>query len=234
MFASRPKPGGPTDWLVTYGDMMTLVVTFFVLLTAMSQVQNEERLQDTLAAFQSQFHGTSDVVVAGGILPRDPVLAKAINEGRRRRTQMFAAVRSAMNDPKDNAKSGGDMSPQPLLVIDLSTAEVPKDAGNPLGWKFVLSPSQLAEVRRVLTASDDRMNRKIEIHVRIDEQTNVYCSNDQTMAACRAFAAALIAQGVNPRRIGIFCWDGEGHLSEVYPMPPPAQPVRIDLYLRDE
>ncbi len=38
-------PAGAPDWIVTYGDMMTLLLTFFILLAAMSELRREEQWQ---------------------------------------------------------------------------------------------------------------------------------------------------------------------------------------------
>ena len=43
-------PEGAADWLLTYGDMVTLLLTFFVMLFTVSEV-DEHRLQLIIAAF---------------------------------------------------------------------------------------------------------------------------------------------------------------------------------------
>ena len=52
-------PEGAPEWLLTYGDMITLVLCFFVLLFSMSEIK-ADKLTRTMQAFQSQF----------GVLPR--------------------------------------------------------------------------------------------------------------------------------------------------------------------
>lgn len=39
--AKEPEDEGPGEWLVTYADMVTLLLTFFVMLVAISSVNNE-------------------------------------------------------------------------------------------------------------------------------------------------------------------------------------------------
>ncbi|MFH0911899.1 MAG: flagellar motor protein MotB [Planctomycetota bacterium] len=55
----RPPEEGAPAWLLTYGDMITLVLCFFVLLFSMSEVR-KDKIQKTMRAFQAQF----------GVLPR--------------------------------------------------------------------------------------------------------------------------------------------------------------------
>ncbi len=49
----KPKkcpPEGAADWLLTYGDMVTLLLTFFIMLFSVSQV-DESKMQLIIAAF---------------------------------------------------------------------------------------------------------------------------------------------------------------------------------------
>ena len=39
-----PPPGAP-EWVLTYGDLMSLLLTFFILLVAMSEIKKEEKFQ---------------------------------------------------------------------------------------------------------------------------------------------------------------------------------------------
>ena len=49
------RPKGAPEWLVTYGDAMTLLLCFFVIIVSMSEVKKDERFQrvmERLVAFQ--------------------------------------------------------------------------------------------------------------------------------------------------------------------------------------
>lgn len=50
----RESSGGGAYWMDTYGDMVTLLLTFFVLLYSFSTV-NEEKWKDLVSSFQTQF-----------------------------------------------------------------------------------------------------------------------------------------------------------------------------------
>jgi chemotaxis protein MotB len=52
---SRKKPEGAPEWVVTYGDMMSLLLTFFVLLVSMSTIEEEEKFQEALQSIREAF-----------------------------------------------------------------------------------------------------------------------------------------------------------------------------------
>jgi chemotaxis protein MotB len=50
-----PVAAGAPAWMVTYGDMVTLLLTFFVMLLAMSEVKKDERFIDFMQAIKEAF-----------------------------------------------------------------------------------------------------------------------------------------------------------------------------------
>ena len=50
----EPEPGIP-EWVVTFGDMMSLLLTFFIMLVSMSEIKEEERFQAMLESMRRQF-----------------------------------------------------------------------------------------------------------------------------------------------------------------------------------
>lgn len=53
--AKKKQAGGAPEWVVTYGDMMSLLLTFFVLLVSMSSIQEEEKFQQALKSIREAF-----------------------------------------------------------------------------------------------------------------------------------------------------------------------------------
>ena len=47
----EPEPGIP-EWVVTFGDMMSLLLTFFIMLVSMSEIKEEERFQAMLESMR--------------------------------------------------------------------------------------------------------------------------------------------------------------------------------------
>lgn len=52
-------PPGAPEWVVTYGDMMSLLLTFFIMLVSMSELKGEGKLRAMMDAIREAF-GASD------------------------------------------------------------------------------------------------------------------------------------------------------------------------------
>ena len=48
-------PPGVPEWVVTYGDMMSLLLTFFIMLVSMSELKEEGKLRAALDALNERF-----------------------------------------------------------------------------------------------------------------------------------------------------------------------------------
>ena len=51
----EPKLEGAPEWMVTYGDMMTLLLCFFVIIVAMSETKKDEKFLKVMNAIRQQF-----------------------------------------------------------------------------------------------------------------------------------------------------------------------------------
>lgn len=55
---SRPAPPGVPEWVVTFGDMMSLLLCFFILLAAFSEMKKEEQYMEVIRSIQEAFGST--------------------------------------------------------------------------------------------------------------------------------------------------------------------------------
>jgi chemotaxis protein MotB len=64
----QAEEGAPA-WMVTYGDMVTLLLTFFVLLLSMSEIKTEQRIIEFMSIIREAFG------YQGGVrpMPTDPI-----------------------------------------------------------------------------------------------------------------------------------------------------------------
>jgi len=70
----KQKQGIP-EWVVTYGDMMSLLLTFFILLAAFSELKREHEYQRVITAVKEAFGYSGGV----GVLPtKDPPVRSMI------------------------------------------------------------------------------------------------------------------------------------------------------------
>ena len=79
-------PGIP-EWVVTFGDMMSLLLTFFIMLASMSELKEDKMYQAVADALRRQFgHDTSAAaLIPGNAPPGRSAIAKMSTMGRARR-----------------------------------------------------------------------------------------------------------------------------------------------------
>jgi chemotaxis protein MotB len=53
----QKAPEGAPEWMVTYGDMMTLLLCFFVILFSLSELKKEEQVREILESLNKAFGG---------------------------------------------------------------------------------------------------------------------------------------------------------------------------------
>lgn len=54
----EPAPIMIPEWVVTFGDMMSLLLTFFIMLVSMSEIKQEDKFQALVEAMRQQFGHT--------------------------------------------------------------------------------------------------------------------------------------------------------------------------------
>ncbi len=89
--AQEEDSGGVPEWVVTYGDMMSLLLTFFIMLVSMSEIKEEQKYQAMVESMTKRFGYDSAVesFAPGQSHPRNAMIAKVANEGRARRMNVM-------------------------------------------------------------------------------------------------------------------------------------------------
>jgi chemotaxis protein MotB len=62
----EPQSAGVPEWVVTYGDMMSLLLTFFIMLVSMSELKAEEKFRILLESIRESFGYTTGQAGAPG------------------------------------------------------------------------------------------------------------------------------------------------------------------------
>lgn len=85
---------GIPEWVVTFGDMMSLLLTFFIMLVSLSEIKEEKKFQALVDSMQQQFgyQKTIDALTPGKAKPRQTEFAVLATTGRAKK--------------KDTAKGG--------------------------------------------------------------------------------------------------------------------------------
>lgn len=106
-------PPGVPEWVVTYGDMMSLLLTFFIMLVSMSKLKEEGRVRMTLNAMKEVF-GPDEVFASGTpgtTQPRPSAHGELYSAGSRSRSttgrgSKDVAGRGGPNNPVDRIREG--------------------------------------------------------------------------------------------------------------------------------
>jgi len=79
----EPEPGIP-EWVVTFGDMMSLLLTFFIMLVSMSEMKDDEKFQAVAEALREQVgHDLSAAsLIPGSFRPRNSTMEWNATMGR--------------------------------------------------------------------------------------------------------------------------------------------------------
>lgn len=51
----QKKAGGAPEWMVTYGDMMSLLLCFFVIIVSMSEIKRDDKFRQVVASLKEAF-----------------------------------------------------------------------------------------------------------------------------------------------------------------------------------
>lgn len=90
----QEEKAGVPEWVVTYGDMMSLLLTFFILLVALSELKQEEqdeKYQAVLDSLRRRFGYTSSRGLAPGPhIPRNSNMTRIDSAGRARRADTMS------------------------------------------------------------------------------------------------------------------------------------------------
>jgi len=73
----KKEKAGVPDYMVTYGDMMTLLLCFFVILVSMSELKEDERFQKVLESVKRAFGYSGGVgFIPGNVPPTNTVVSQ--------------------------------------------------------------------------------------------------------------------------------------------------------------
>ena len=89
MEIEEEDPGIP-EWVVTFGDMMSLLLTFFIMLVSMSEIKQEEKFQAMLESMRRQFGHEASIanLIPGQSAPRNSSMSSLATLARAKRKDL--------------------------------------------------------------------------------------------------------------------------------------------------
>jgi chemotaxis protein MotB len=199
MDQEEEKAGIP-EWVVTFGDMMSLLLTFFILLLSLSEIKQDEKYLAMMESIARQFGYDSSMTTAipGPAPPRNSLLEKMASLGRSRRAHTL----------KGGAPVVAPTGSEPLVKAVQPDGD-PTVAGVVV---FQEGDNQFAEsaqkTLRVIARRIAGMPQRIEIvghtsHRPLPPGSPYRDHYDLAYDRCRKVEKYLIELGINPRRIRI-------------------------------
>lgn len=225
----QPEAGVP-EWVVTFGDMMSLLLTFFVLLFSMSEVKQQQSIA-LMESLRRRF-GNADAplsLMPGAFPPSTSALNKYASLGRARRLSTLNGgdkVRAPVGDyarvmairPARESALGG------VVFFDEDGADL---------------DHQAKQVLKTIAETVAGKPQKIEVRGHASAKPlgpgSTY-RNHWELAYARAFAAMqyLIGLGVEPKRIRLSA-AGQNEPLDTKPEEAARQRnARVEVYLLDQ
>lgn len=224
-------PAGIPEWVVTFGDMMSLLLTFFIMLVSMSEIKSEESYQALVDSMRRRFgHMSASASMApGDKKPRNSKIANIATEGRAKRFNTMDGgdkVQAPVGDhPRveiirrsDDVTSGG------VVTFDEFSDKLTPEDRNRLQSvvEAIRGKSQRIEIRGHTTRRPLPPGSPYRDHL------------DLAYARARAVMDYLVSQGIDEDRIRITSAGGNEPVST---QPDPLEQKknrRVDIFLLDQ
>ncbi len=98
MEIEEDPPAGIPEWVVTFGDMMSLLLTFFIMLVSLSEIKEEEKYQALVESMRRQFgyNQSMESLTPGEERPRNTAYSVLATTGRAKKED---TARGGVPDP---------------------------------------------------------------------------------------------------------------------------------------
>lgn len=220
------------EWVVTFGDMMSLLLTFFIMLVSLSEIKQDEQYQALVESIRQQFGHDSSIssMMPGTSKPRNSAIAKMATMGRAKRHDVMRGG--------DKVKAPVGDHPRVRIVRPgtrtIVGSVIPFDEGS-----IVLTQQHKLDLR-ILAGELGGKPQKIEIRGHTSgsplPSDAPYADHwDLAYRRAKSVAAFLIEDlGIDPRRVRIsVAGPHEPYTLAVDPEMQKLNP-RVEAYLLDE
>jgi chemotaxis protein MotB len=195
----KPAQGIP-EWVVTFGDMMSLLLCFFILLQMFSELKREHEYQRVVTAVKEAFGYQGGI----GVLPVDNPPLKSVIDTMEQMTLSMDREKTKISNNNDPGVSGPEMRVMKIkegIVFTIGGPSIfdPESA--------VIKPAMRTQIERVARLLDGRSN-KIRI---VGHATPKYLSanspwqdlDELSYARAKAVRDLLVEFGLDDRMLRI-------------------------------
>lgn len=133
MFEDDP-PARVPEWMVSFGDMMSLLLSFFILLVSMSELKKDDKFQGVVDSLREQFGDSLSTVslLAGEVRPPNGLLVKLSKTARHQREESLKGVKVSgpKSDfgPVERVQTGKRFGSGLVLIFDERNAVLTEEA----------------------------------------------------------------------------------------------------------
>ncbi|MEM9658008.1 MAG: OmpA family protein, partial [Planctomycetota bacterium] len=182
-----------------FGDMMSLLLTFFIMLVSMSEIKEEERYQAMVESIRKQFgHDASDAsLIPGDIRPRNSTIQEHVHaHGRAKRKDTAEGgqeVQSVTGESKRVriVRPGDDSSSGGVIFFDEGSAKLSE-----------ANKRHLVRIVQQLAGKPQKVEIRGHTSRRpISPKSGYRDRMDLSFERCRATRKFLIEEGIEPARI---------------------------------
>ncbi|QDT39050.1 OmpA/MotB family protein [Stratiformator vulcanicus] len=202
MDADDDAPPGVPEWVVTYGDMMSLLLTFFIMLVSMSELKEDGKLRLMLDSMNERFGmAPGKAGVPGRSIQNSSVYPTISSQGVRSEGGLKKASLER-TDPKDQSRGGAHPT-----VRRISHGEVVTLGGPAAFERQSANPSEALRLEIAILADVMRsLPNRIVVrgHTTAEPLMADAAFEDRWELAFRRAAAVgdcLVENGINPDRL---------------------------------
>jgi chemotaxis protein MotB len=197
MIDLQEESRGVPEWVVTYGDVMALLLTFFIMLAAMSQIKKEDdKYQAVVESLRQQFgYDASKNEIPGESMSRNSAWQFLTNLGRARRKDLANGGNEVKSATGENLKveavrPGLSTILGAAIFFDEDSAELPADGQQVLATLVpaIVGKPQKIEIR-------GHTSRKP-----VEEGGEIRDHWDLAYQRCHNTMQYLVEQGIEPER----------------------------------
>lgn len=229
MAIQEDPPAGVPEWVVTFGDMMSLLLTFFILLFSMSEIKSEQKYRALVDSLRKVFgkHVAAMTVRPTKTHPRARYRPHTDLEKKKLRTQVTDG-KDNVKGPDGQYKTVNTIQPGQLSVGDLVPfAEHSAELG-------VEARRRLRLIARELAGKPQKVAVRGHTSRRPLPEGSPYADDwDLAYARCRAVAQYLIAAGIERDRMELDVVGGAEPLSRKADVEALQRNGRVEVFMLD-
>jgi len=219
---------GIPEWVVTFGDMMSLLLTFFIMLVSMSEIKEEEKFQMMLESMRRQFghEASMDATILGDSSPANSSMPTIASMGRAKRKDIMRGgnrVKSVSGE--DNLvrtiRPGRDTTLGGVVFFGEDSAELTEEARE-----------SLARIAEQIVGKP----QKVEIRGHASRKPVTGAADHWSLAyeRSRVVMAALTELGIDPERIRLGSAGSHEPLDDSYDESSRQRNARVEVLMWDE